>query len=153
MNAFTGKCDVPLGVESGRISDHQLTAFSNYENDYRFGAHRARLRLNSWPPGYRADKTILGDTEQFPWIRIDLGGEQIVTGIATQGYGNASVSEWITRYKLMYATKNEILEFVDNDGEEMVSFFCQNIERLSCYKSLDVISDNKTVASLFYRNF
>lgn len=153
MNAFTGKCDVPLGVESGRISDHQLTAFSHYENDYRFGAHRARLRLYSWPPGYRADKTILGDTEQFRWIRIDLGGEKIVTGIATQGYGNASVSEWITRYKLMYAAKNEILEFVDNDGEAMVSFFCQNIERLSCYKSLDVISENKTVASLFYRNF
>lgn len=144
---------MPLGVESGRISDHQLTAFSHYEHDYRFGAHRARLRLNSWPPGYRADKTTLGDTEQFPWIRIDLGGEQIVTGIATQGYGNASVPEWITRYKLMYATKNEILEFVDNDGEVMVSFFCQNIERLSFYKSLDVISENKTVASLFYRNF
>ena len=53
----------------------------------------------------------------------------------------------------MYATKNEILEFVDNDGEVMVSFFCLNIERLSCYKSLDVISENKTVASPFYRNF
>ena len=25
----------------------------------------------------------------------------------------------------MYATKNEILEFVDNDGEAMVSFFAR----------------------------
>lgn len=122
MNPFTGKCNVPLGIESGLITDDKLSAFSCYGNDTRFGAHRARLRLHSWPPGYRADKTILGVTENYCWIKIDLEREQIVTGIATQGYGNASVSEWVTKYELMYATGTDFVKFVDSDGEIMVRF-------------------------------
>ena len=134
MNVFTGQCNVPLGVENGLIiRDEQLSAFSAYNNDSsRFGAHRARLRITTWPPGYRADKSRSADEDEFHWIRIDLEREQIVTGIATQGYGDASVPEWVKSYRLMYASGREFAYFVDSNGETKVSFVCQQIIMIEC---------------------
>ena len=59
-----------------------------------------------------------------PWIMVDLGKEVIVTGIATQGYGDASVAEWVTSYRLMYAAgeqESAYQSFVDGNGEVQVS--------------------------------
>lgn len=109
-----------LGLENGFITDKQLSAFSAYNNDSStYGAHRARLNLNSWPPGYRAFKIAHSNT--LPWIRIDLRQQLVVTGIATQGYGDPSVAEWVSSYRLMYADKLDFAYFVDVDGEVLVS--------------------------------
>ena len=109
-----------LGLENGFITDKQLSAFSAYNNDSStYGAHRARLNLKSWPPGFRALKVAHSNT--LPWIRLDLGRQLAVTGIATQGYGDPSVAEWVSNYRLMYADKHDFAYFVDVDGEVLVS--------------------------------
>lgn len=114
----TEPCKIPLGLENGHIKDDQLSAFSAYNDDFStFGAHRARLNLTISPPGYRARNDF---SDQLPWIRVDLRRELTITGIATQGYGDASVQEWVTSYRLMYAKKQDFAYFTDINGDVLV---------------------------------
>ena len=71
-----------------------------------------------WPPGYRARHRF---SEKTPWIRIDLQKELTITGIATQGYGDALDAEWVTSYRLMYANKQDFDYFEDIHGKPLVS--------------------------------
>ena len=115
----TESCKKALGLESGIVGNDQLTAFSAYQNDFTtFGAHRARLNLKDWPPGYRASPV---ESSKLPWLRVDLRKDLVITGIATQGYGNASVAEWVTSYRLMFAKGAEFRNFVDVNGDVLVS--------------------------------
>jgi len=113
---------MPFGLENGVIKDEQLSASSVYKNDSStFGAQRARLNLRSWPPGYRANNDM-AHSHTHPWISVKLGRKLIVTGIATQGYGEPSVAEWITSYRVMYAAdKLDYAYFVDLNGDVLVS--------------------------------
>ena len=121
----TESCQKPLGIENGLISDEQLSAFSSFNNDSStYGVHRARLKISSWPPGYRALKRDHYIT--LPWIRIDLEKEMVVTGIATQGYGDSSVAEWVTSFKLMYADQLNFDFFLESNGIPQVSKSLRN---------------------------
>ena len=109
---------MPLGLANGLIKDEQFSSFSAYKDDFAtYGGHRARLNLMAWPPGYRARS----NSERPPWIKIDLRKELVITGIATQGYGEASVAEWVTSYRLMYTTKKDFDYFNDIHGKPLVS--------------------------------
>ena len=86
-------------MESKKIKDHQITASSAFNNDFAiYGPQRARLNLASWPPGYRANPKEARQN----WINVDLGNKKVITGLATQGYGAASSTEWVTSYIIMY---------------------------------------------------
>ena len=83
-------------MEKGLISDAQLSASSaRFNNHKRYGAHRARLNLATWPSGWNA-KTY--DTR--PWLQVDFGTPKMVTGIATQGLGHSASKEWVKTYKV-----------------------------------------------------
>lgn len=54
---------------------------------------------------------------------VDLGREVVITGIATQGYGDTLVSEWVTSYRLMYAAEkldSDYYSFRDASGDAQV---------------------------------
>lgn len=100
LTLHTEPCNKPLGISDGRIRDDQMSASSAYDNAFEtFGAHRARLNLTTWPAGYRANIDALDD---FTWIKIKLDQDMVITGIATQGYGNASFSEWVSSYLIFF---------------------------------------------------
>ena len=100
-------------MTSGDIRDEQITVPSAYGDDFAtYGSHRARLNLTSWPPGYRADPNQTGR-----WIKIDLGKEMIITAIATQGYGDVGIEEWIKQYVFMYSNGRDYSYFKDLNGE------------------------------------
>ena len=61
------------------------------------------------------------ESSKLPWVRVDLRKDLVITGIATQGYGNASVAEWVTSYRLMFAKGAEFRNFVDVNGDVLVS--------------------------------
>ena len=114
----TDPCNIPLGLKNGLVKDEQFSSFSAYNDDFAtYGAHRARLNLTTWPQGYRARYKF---SEKPPWIKIDLRKELVITGIATQGYGDPSVAEWVTSYRLMYADKQGFHYFKDNHGKPLV---------------------------------
>lgn len=104
-------------MASGEIQNVQITAQSVYENDFStFGAQRARLNLTSWPPGYRADPN-----QKNGWIKVELGKKKVITAIATQGYGDPAVPEWMQQYMVMYSNGGDYSYFKDLEGNLQVS--------------------------------
>ncbi|XP_078349560.1 polycystin-1-like protein 2 isoform X5 [Oculina patagonica] len=105
-------CRRPLGLASGEIQNVQITAQSVYNNDFStFGAHRARLNESSWPPGYRGDPN-----QSNGWIKVELGKKMVITAIATQGYGDPAVPEWMEQYLVMYSNGGDYSYFQDLEG-------------------------------------
>lgn len=107
-----GNCIKPLGMENGKIPDHNIFAStSSFDNDWEmFGAHQARLRCSS---GFRADPSVVEQTS-FHYIKVEFPKEMIITAIATQGLGE----EWVTEYTLVASQKGEdfVLFRGDNDN-------------------------------------
>jgi len=106
-----------LGISDGRIKDSQLTSSSPFDNDFEtYGPQRARLNMTSWPPGYRSapDKAASG------WFKVEIGHIIVITGIATQGYGDIFVSEWLTIYMLLYSQGDDYSFFRETNGEMQV---------------------------------
>lgn len=89
------RCDLPLGMEDGRIADHQITASSNYT--WRGVASRGRLGIKASNGYYGAWVA----STSWGWLQIDLGDVAMVTKVATQGRQDAG--QWVTRYYLYYS--------------------------------------------------
>lgn len=110
----SANCRSPLGMESGAIPDSALMAFSTFERDFeKYGPKRGRLHLRKPSPGYRAGNVKANQS----WIMVELGKETVVTGIATQGYGDTAMEEWVTKYTLMFSTGSVFLHFKETSGE------------------------------------
>ena len=106
-------CDASLGIANGKIRDDQLVGSSAYENQMAvYGAHRARLNRTSWPQGFRTNPADVSNT----WVKVDLEKEMIVTGVATQGYGDPAVEEWVEAYYITYQKKDVSIPFMNLKG-------------------------------------
>lgn len=92
-----GKCGDALGFESGEIKDGQLSVSSVWMGVNTFGPQNARLNNQKWPQGWSADPS-----DQNPWLNVSLDADYVITGIATQGYGNPVFSEWVESYYILW---------------------------------------------------
>ena len=98
-------------MESGAISDAQISASSHYTKNLRrdYSAKKARLNSRQWRNrGCWAAAT--NDLHQ--WLQVDLGGYTKVTGVATQG----SAYEWVTEFKIRYSSDEVIWQFYKEPG-------------------------------------
>lgn len=96
------ECKEPLGMESGAISDKQITASSTFSRLFTPSigrlhhkvVHHDETRGGAWVP---SDK----NSEQ--WLQVDLGPQRTtVKMVATQGrYGRP---QWVKTYKLQYSS-------------------------------------------------
>lgn len=95
-----------------------MSASSAYDNDFvSYGAHRARLNLTSFAPGYRAARE-----NPFPWIVVSLKPDKILTAMDIQGYGDKRVAEWVTQFQVMYARgKGDFIYMKDTNKQPKVS--------------------------------
>ena len=90
---------VPMGMESGELSNDRLAASSHFGeadsdgNDFR--ARAARLRGAAFKGGWRPARD---DAEQ--WISMDLGEPFLLTGVETQGMRGGADGRWVTEYAL-----------------------------------------------------
>ena len=81
----------PLGMQSGRIRNFQITASTSY---HRYAPRKARLRSSSgswW--------TTLRNRNQ--WLQVDFRYQATVTSISNQGAHNQNF--FVTRYTLSYS--------------------------------------------------
>lgn len=111
-------------MQNGDIKNSSLISGPTFNNDTtNYGAQFARLHS---PQGYRGDiKAPI-----HSWMSIRLGHALVVTGIAVQGYGNATVNEWVTQFSLLYSRDGTILKPVrDLNSKHAVS--C-NISVIMC---------------------
>ena len=97
----------PLGIESGAISDTQIT-FSNESSD------TAKARLNTdgaW---------IAAANDKNQWVEVNMYRQTVITGVNMQG--NPSSNDWVTRYKVEFSLDHAMWEHVsDENGTTEVS--------------------------------
>ena len=109
-------------MESGAISDEQISASSAY--DERHAATQGRLRLKgtaikkgSWTP--------LKNDRASPWLQIDLGNYYTsVRGVATQGRNGDSYLQWVTSYRLQYSDNGENFAYYVEAEKESIKVGC-----------------------------
>ena len=94
------ECVEPLGLESGKIPDSQITASDEYAPNLSWRATGARLNQNT------AWSTHVLDGNQ--WIQIELNQQQYVTGVMTQGKNR----EHVKNYKVLYTEDGNTWEYV-----------------------------------------
>jgi len=87
-------CNMPLGVEDGRIREGALTSSSSYSY---LTPKYSRLH------GYYSWSARTNDLNQ--WLQIYFVVSTRVTGIATQGRHNSN--QWVTKYSLQYSTDGQ----------------------------------------------
>ncbi|XP_016082720.1 neuropilin-2 isoform X3 [Ornithorhynchus anatinus] len=95
------QCNVPLGMESGRISSEQISASSSY-SDGRWTPQQSRLHSddNGWTPNLDSNKEFL---------QVDLRFLTVLTAIATQGAISRETQNgyYVKSYKLELSTNGE----------------------------------------------
>lgn len=71
-------------MENGAISDHQISASSEYEKIMNHKAFQGRLHFEPTPSEAGSWSAELNNANQ--WLQVDLGTPQTrITGVATQG--------------------------------------------------------------------
>ena len=104
-------CQEPLGMESGAITDRQISASSIWG-----GASQGRLHSQT---GGGAWLPAQNDVNQ--WLQVDLGNQHTkVTRVATQGGVFSSLQLGVTEYKLQYS----------NDGVNFQHYQEQNTDKV-----------------------
>lgn len=93
----TDPCDVPLGMQDGRVTKGMIIASSMYNHYYGPWSSRLQARNHGslrggWVAKHR-------DTKQ--WLQIDLGIATRVKRIATQGRYDAN--QWVKSYTVSYS--------------------------------------------------
>jgi len=105
-------CQDALGMESGAISDAQISASTEFNPSHAARYGRLYFRGNEHIIGAWAARTNTANQ----WLQIDLIGQNsIVTRVATQG--RSDFDQWVTQYTLQYS--NASLNFLDyrEDGK------------------------------------
>ncbi|XP_019383077.1 PREDICTED: coagulation factor V [Gavialis gangeticus] len=89
-------CKLPMGLESGIISDAQISASHFIEY---WEPKLARLNQAGT---YNAWSTEMKDGD-FPWIQVDLQRHVIITGIQTQGAKQLLKSLYVQKFSIAYS--------------------------------------------------
>ena len=94
-------------MESGAITDAQISASSQWDNNH--GASRARLHMlfNRKTTQRGAWSSSSSDLNQ--WLETNLGGYTTLTRVATQG--RSDHAQWVTKYRLQYSDDGVIFQF------------------------------------------
>ena len=103
-----------LGMESGAISDSQLTASSEL-NSYH-GIRRARLHTKETDV-YSRGSWVSATNDLNQWYQVDLGKITPVTHVATQGRNSWSPAQMVTTYKLQFSGDGASFMFYKKEGE------------------------------------
>ena len=90
-------CITPVGMESGLISDDQISASSQLDDNHA----PQRARLNTKISGIRQGGWLPLTNDFNQWLQVDLGSYTRVTRVATQGRNG--YDQWVTKYRLQYS--------------------------------------------------
>ena len=94
-------CIVPVGMESGLISDDQISASSQLDDNHA----PKRARLNTKMSGIKQGGWLPLTNDRNQWLQVDLNSYTRVTRVATQGMDG--YEQWVTSFQLEYSI-NEI---------------------------------------------
>ena len=102
-------------MQSGRISDGQISASSQYDENY--AANQGRLHFQA--TGTLHGSWSAGKNDVHQWLQVYLGWDSIsVTGVATQGR-NGFCCQWVTKYNLQYSDDDINFRYYREPGESI----------------------------------
>uniref|UniRef100_A0A8C4RYS6 Neuropilin 2b n=1 Tax=Erpetoichthys calabaricus TaxID=27687 RepID=A0A8C4RYS6_ERPCA len=94
-------CEYPFGIESGKITDEQITSSTSfYDNRWLPQFGRLNNDNNAWTPNEDTNRE---------YIQVDLLFLRVLTGIATQGAISKETGNvyYVTSFKLEVSTNGE----------------------------------------------
>nr|XP_058960030.1 uncharacterized protein LOC131786985 isoform X4 [Pocillopora verrucosa] len=115
-------CAEPLGMESGAISDAQITASSEFNGNH--AAKQGRLNFLAVPGKAGSWSARTNDVNQ--WIQVKLPGYTRITRFATQGRN--AFNQWVTQYKLEYSEDGVTFHYYHEPGQSAAKIFHGNTD-------------------------
>lgn len=104
-------CRQALGMENYLIADGQISASSQWDDNY--AAIQGRLHFKQ-PGKSGAWSAKTNDVNQ--WLQIDLRDMYTkVSRVASQGRDDAD--QWVTKYKLQYSTDGVNFQYYKDEGQ------------------------------------
>lgn len=118
-----GACDSELGMKNKTIRDDKITASSSLSANN--APHFARLdnREGAW---------CSANTDNTPYLQIDLEQEKLIRAITTQG--SQLKSRWVKKFKIKYRKQGQWSTYKEKDGTEKV--FQGNVASRSLKKNV-----------------
>ncbi|KAL9967905.1 hypothetical protein ACROYT_G026213 [Oculina patagonica] len=113
-------CTEPLGMESGLVTDAQITASSQWDANHAAIQGRLNFKAGGGKEGGWSAQT--NDVNQ--WIQVDLTSYTNVTWIATQGRN--AINQWVTKYKLQYSEDGVNFYYYMEPGQNSTKEFDAN---------------------------
>ena len=104
-------CIDPLGMESGFISDTQITSSSDL-NDISSASY-ARLNQHGEKNSIEG-AWIAATNDKNQWVEVNLYRQTVITGVIMQG--NPSSDQWVTRYKVEFSLDHVLWEYVPDEN-------------------------------------
>ena len=102
----------PLGMESGVISDTQITSSSDLsDTSTAIYARLNQLGDNNGTEG----AWIAATNDKNQWVEVNLYRQTIVTGVTMQG--NPSSDKWVTSYKVEFSLDHDTWEYVHDEND------------------------------------
>uniref|UniRef100_A0A8C7IEB7 ferroxidase n=1 Tax=Oncorhynchus kisutch TaxID=8019 RepID=A0A8C7IEB7_ONCKI len=106
-------CSVPLGMESGRIEHHRITASSTASSWYSgsWQASLARLNTQGTINAWQAKNNNMNQ-----WLQVELAQVKKITGIITQGAKSLGTEMYVICYTLEYSDDGlHWMKYTDDD--------------------------------------
>uniref|UniRef100_A0A8C8HDA9 ferroxidase n=1 Tax=Oncorhynchus tshawytscha TaxID=74940 RepID=A0A8C8HDA9_ONCTS len=106
-------CSVPLGMESGRIEDHRITASSTASSWYSgsWQASLGRLNTQGTINAWQAKNNNMNQ-----WLQVELAQVKKITGIITQGAKSLGTEMYVICYTLEYSDDGlHWMKYTDDD--------------------------------------
>ena len=98
-------------MESGLITDAQITASSEYDANHA----AIQARLNFLAGGGKAGGWSARRNDGSQWLQIALPGYTKITRFGTQGRN--AYNQWVTKYKLQYSEDDAIFYYYHESGQ------------------------------------
>ena len=106
MRVYTGRqCNQPMGLQSGRLKNHLVTASSQWDKNH--AAFLARLHwqrrgryMGAWSARHN---------NRYQWLQLDFGRWAKIIRLATQG--RQDTDQWVTQYYVRHSLDG--IRFVD----------------------------------------
>ncbi|CAH3189052.1 unnamed protein product, partial [Porites lobata] len=120
-------CVEALGMESGAITDAQLSASSEWGGRYLHAPRQGRLNFQS-DPGKKAGAWCPRKNDPDPWLQVDFRSYTTVTRIATQGR-NGWGNWWVTKFRILYSDNGMSFQYYKQPSDNSAKIFDGNKDK------------------------
>ncbi|KAF7251115.1 Coagulation factor V [Varanus komodoensis] len=123
LGCETEACFVPLGMETGAITNEQITA-SSFKRTWwsSWKPSLARLNLRGQTNAWQAKSN-----NQHQWLQIDLLQPKKITGIATQGAKSMTTEMFVKTFSILYSDDGSEWKSYMDDSKSSEKVFTANI--------------------------